>query len=81
MEACTLLENRVSALELRELIAPDMNDYDFAKKLIEIPTAKRYNYLKGKAKRVKQKSNDEISNRIEKNLFALRPTTGGEENE
>ena len=22
-----------------------------------------------------------ISNRIEKNLFALRPTTGGEENE
>ena len=73
---------RVNALrELRELIAPDMNDYDFAKKLIEIPTAKRYNYLKGKAKRVKQKSNDEISNRIEKNLFALRPTTGGEENE
>lgn len=68
---------RVDALrELRELIAPDMNDYDFAKKLIEIPTAKRYNYLEGKTKRVKEKSSEEIRNRIKKNLFALRPIDG-----
>ena len=68
---------RVNALrELRELIFPEMDDYNFAKKLIEIPVAKRYNYLNKRAQKIKEKTSDELNARIEKNIYALRPLTG-----
>ena len=72
---------RVNALRyLKDIISPEKDDYSFAKKLIEIPVDKRYNYLKQKIDEKVVGTDGKTKEKAYSMLYELRPKQGGDNN-
>ncbi|MBQ9708321.1 MAG: hypothetical protein IJV66_03955, partial [Firmicutes bacterium] len=72
-------KERVNALrDFKRIIEPMTSDYDFAKSLIDIPLAERYNYISQSIKQFKESANNPrqaVSERLDSILKILK---GGE---